>query len=157
MWINGTSKHRRNPAKWKWHFPKALHSCRYKPFRISPRTHHVVWKAQAGGGWKRGVSAPWNSFPQQKDDKSWWWKQFDFLMSFPMLHGDLHRNGFSRRTPDTWDELGGCQNVQAQDISLQRSTDLRSLYSPVPGQVLQPTLHGSSLVTSSIWMFARVF
>lgn len=34
------------PCKWKWHFPKALRSCQYKPFCVSPWTHQVVWKAQ---------------------------------------------------------------------------------------------------------------
>lgn len=44
------AKHLRNSAKWKWHFPVALHSCQYKPFPLSAWTHHVVRKAQAEAG-----------------------------------------------------------------------------------------------------------
>lgn len=89
-------------------------------------------------GWKWGVSAPWNSFPQQKDLKSWWWKQFD-IMCFLMVRGDLCRNMFAR-TPDVWDDLGGHYNDQAQNVSAQASTVLRMLYCPVPGQALQSVL-----------------
>lgn len=152
--MNGTSKCLRNPAKWKWHFPKATRSCQCEPFCTSPWTHHVLRKAQTDRGWEWGVSAAWNSFPQQKDVKSWWWKQFD-IMCFLMVHGDICRNMFAR-APDVWDDLGGHQNVQAQN-RLPRHPLVRECCTALCQARHFSPCYRSSLVTTSVWMFARVF
>lgn len=114
----------------------------------------VLRKAQTDRGWEWGVSAAWNSFPQQKDVKSWWWKQFD-IMCFLMVHGDICRNMFAR-APDVWDDLGGHQNVQAQN-RLPRHPLVRECCTALCQARHCSPCYRSSLVTTSVWVFARVF
>lgn len=119
----------RNPAKWKWHFSKAIHRCQCKSFCVSPWTNYMVWKDQRDSRWKWGVSAPGT---QQRMSRAGGENSLT-LCVFSWFVETFAETGLQ--------ELQMCEMTWGDTKMSKASNGLRMLYCPVPGQALQLMLH----------------